>query len=107
MLQFGASLTDDTRSINYDRNTFIIQATAPMILMVLAIFLTIVVIWKKCCQSQEPPMPKASAPLMPIHTPKPTNQPGQELIHLSSHLNHHFIIKTLKKGRDIRNDIQF
>ncbi len=27
MLQFGASLTDDTRSINYDRNTFIIQAT--------------------------------------------------------------------------------
>jgi hypothetical protein len=27
MLQFGASLTDDTRSINYDHNTFIIQAT--------------------------------------------------------------------------------
>jgi len=27
MLQFGASLTDDTRSINYDCNTFIIQAT--------------------------------------------------------------------------------
>ncbi len=27
MIQFGASLTDDTRSINYDRNTFIIQAT--------------------------------------------------------------------------------
>ena len=27
MLQFGASLTDDTRSINYDRNTVIIQAT--------------------------------------------------------------------------------
>jgi len=27
MLQFGASLTDDDRSINYDRNTFIIQAT--------------------------------------------------------------------------------
>jgi len=27
-LQFGASLTDDTRSINYDRNTFIIQAKA-------------------------------------------------------------------------------
>jgi hypothetical protein len=27
MLQFGASLTDDARSINYDRNTFIIQAT--------------------------------------------------------------------------------
>ncbi len=27
MLQFGASLTDDTRSINYDRNMFIIQAT--------------------------------------------------------------------------------
>ncbi len=26
-LQFGASLTDDTRSVNYDRNTFIIQAT--------------------------------------------------------------------------------
>jgi hypothetical protein len=26
-LQFGTSLTDDTRSINYDRNTFIIQAT--------------------------------------------------------------------------------
>ncbi len=24
-LQFGASLTDDTRSVNYDRNTFIIQ----------------------------------------------------------------------------------
>ncbi len=27
MLQFGASLTDDTRSVNYDRNTFITQAT--------------------------------------------------------------------------------
>jgi hypothetical protein len=27
MLQFEASLTDDTRSVNYDRNTFIIQAT--------------------------------------------------------------------------------
>jgi hypothetical protein len=27
MLQFGVSLTDDTRSVNYDRNTFIIQAT--------------------------------------------------------------------------------
>jgi len=27
MLQFGASLTDDTRSVNYDHNTFIIQAT--------------------------------------------------------------------------------
>ena len=27
MLQFGASLSDDTRSVNYDRNTFIIQAT--------------------------------------------------------------------------------
>ncbi len=27
MLQFGASLTDDTRSVNYDRNTFKIQAT--------------------------------------------------------------------------------
>ena len=26
-LQFGASLTDDTRSVNYDCNTFIIQAT--------------------------------------------------------------------------------
>ncbi len=26
-LQFGASLTDNARSINYDRNTFIIQAT--------------------------------------------------------------------------------
>ncbi len=26
-LQFGASLTDDTRSANYDHNTFIIQAT--------------------------------------------------------------------------------
>jgi len=26
-LQFGASLTDDTRSFNYDRKTFIIQAT--------------------------------------------------------------------------------
>ncbi len=29
-LQFGASLTDDTRSFNYDRNMFIIQATAAM-----------------------------------------------------------------------------
>jgi len=29
MLQFGASLTDDTRSVNYDCNTFIIQATGP------------------------------------------------------------------------------
>ncbi len=27
MLQFGASLTDDTRSVNYDCNMFIIQAT--------------------------------------------------------------------------------
>jgi hypothetical protein len=27
MLQYEESLTDDTRSINYDRNTFIIQAT--------------------------------------------------------------------------------
>ncbi len=27
MLQFGASPTDDTRSVNYDRNMFIIQAT--------------------------------------------------------------------------------
>jgi hypothetical protein len=27
-LQFGASLTDDAGSVNYDRNTFIIQATA-------------------------------------------------------------------------------
>jgi hypothetical protein len=27
MLQFGASLTDNARSVNYDRNTFIIQAT--------------------------------------------------------------------------------
>ncbi len=27
MLKFGVSLTDDTRSVNYDRNTFIIQAT--------------------------------------------------------------------------------
>ncbi len=28
-LQFGASLTYDTSSINYDRNMFIIQATGP------------------------------------------------------------------------------
>ncbi len=27
MLQFGASLTDDTSSVNYDHNMFIIQAT--------------------------------------------------------------------------------
>ncbi len=27
MLQIGASLTDDARSVNYDRNTFMIQAT--------------------------------------------------------------------------------
>jgi hypothetical protein len=27
MLQIVASLTDDTRSVNYERNTFIIQAT--------------------------------------------------------------------------------
>ena len=27
MLQFGVSLTDDTNSVNYDRNMFIIQAT--------------------------------------------------------------------------------
>ncbi len=26
-LKFGASLTDDTSSVNYDRNMFIIQAT--------------------------------------------------------------------------------
>ncbi len=26
MLQFGSSLTDDARSVNYDRNTLIIQA---------------------------------------------------------------------------------
>ncbi len=25
-LQFGASLTDDARSVNYDRNMFIMQA---------------------------------------------------------------------------------
>jgi hypothetical protein len=30
MLQFGASLTDDTRSVNYDPNTFIIQATGKL-----------------------------------------------------------------------------
>jgi len=30
MLQIGASLTDDTRSINYDCNMFIIQATNPL-----------------------------------------------------------------------------
>jgi hypothetical protein len=28
MLQFGASLTYDTSSVNYDRNMFIMQATA-------------------------------------------------------------------------------
>jgi hypothetical protein len=28
MLQFGASLTYDTSGVNYDRNMFIIQATA-------------------------------------------------------------------------------
>ncbi len=27
MLQFGALLTDDTSSVNYDNNMFIIQAT--------------------------------------------------------------------------------
>jgi hypothetical protein len=27
MLHFGASLTDDTSSVNYDRNLFIIHAT--------------------------------------------------------------------------------
>ncbi len=27
MLQFGASLTDDTRSVNYNHNIVIIQAT--------------------------------------------------------------------------------
>jgi hypothetical protein len=32
MLQFGASLTDDTRSVNYDCNTFIIQATGLLFL---------------------------------------------------------------------------
>ncbi len=31
-LQFGASLTDDTRSVNYDHNMFIIQATGLTIL---------------------------------------------------------------------------
>ncbi len=30
MLQFGASLADDTSSVNYDRNMFIIQATELM-----------------------------------------------------------------------------
>ena len=30
MLQIVASLTDDTRSVNYDRNTFIIQATGKL-----------------------------------------------------------------------------
>ncbi len=30
-LQFGASLTDDTRSVNYNHNTFLIQAvTGPV-----------------------------------------------------------------------------
>jgi hypothetical protein len=33
MLQFGVSLTDDTMSVNYDCNTFIIQATALLIIM--------------------------------------------------------------------------
>ncbi len=31
MLQFGASLTDDTWSVNYDRSTFIIQATSSLL----------------------------------------------------------------------------
>jgi hypothetical protein len=31
MLQFGASLTDNTRSVNYDRNKFIIQATGHIV----------------------------------------------------------------------------
>ncbi len=33
MLQFGASLTDNTRRVNYDRNTFIIQATGVLVLV--------------------------------------------------------------------------
>jgi hypothetical protein len=37
MLQFAASLTDDTRSVNYDRNTFIIQATDLFVSLVLLI----------------------------------------------------------------------
>ncbi len=32
MLQFGASPTDDTRSVNYDHNMFIITATDVMII---------------------------------------------------------------------------
>jgi len=36
MLQFGASLTYDTSSINYDHNMFIIQATGVVLLNVAA-----------------------------------------------------------------------
>jgi hypothetical protein len=32
MLQFGASLTDDASSVNYDRNMFIIQATGVLVM---------------------------------------------------------------------------
>jgi hypothetical protein len=41
MLQFGASLTDDSSSVNYDRNMFIIQATALRVINLLSLTLTI------------------------------------------------------------------
>jgi hypothetical protein len=42
MLQIVASLTDDTRRVNYDRNTFIIQATAFVPLQGLILFLFVI-----------------------------------------------------------------
>jgi hypothetical protein len=35
-LQFGASLTEDTRSVNYDCNTFIIHATGLISIVVVS-----------------------------------------------------------------------
>jgi hypothetical protein len=45
MLQIVASLTDDTRSVNYDRNTFIIQATGVMFNTLLLIVFLHYVVW--------------------------------------------------------------
>jgi hypothetical protein len=45
MLKFGVSLTDNTRSVNYDHNTFIIQATGVSNMINP---LTIVVVFRLC-----------------------------------------------------------
>ncbi len=43
MLQFEASLTDDTRSVNYDRDTFIIQATGANVIKLFMIIVMMII----------------------------------------------------------------